>query len=230
MSRGRIRRICAEVLAALRRGALPLVAGGRQPINLVDVRNVAAALERALVCEQADGQRMFVTDGGAVTWQDLVGELAPLADELPPLPTLSLEQAAASLREEGLLAAARRTAGRILQLEEVKTIVKSEEELAKAYRRVGARFRALPSWLQHRLLALTRPRGRRPASGPQATHSARLVQHQLRGVRHSIARAEAVLGYAPAYDFKASMASYRAWYAEMHGHGGRFWDLYRQLL
>jgi nucleoside-diphosphate-sugar epimerase len=209
---------------------LPLVEGGRQPINLIDVRNVAAALEQALVCEQADGQRMFVTDGGDATWQDLVDELAPLADECPPWPTISRGQAAALAGEEGLLAATRRAAGRILRLEEVKTIVKSEEALAKAYRRVGDRFRTLPSWVQHRLLSLTEPRRQRPSTGLQANHSARLVQHQLRGVRHSIARAEAVLGYAPAYDFKASMASYRAWYAEMHGHGGRFWDLYRQLL
>lgn len=220
----------AEILAALRQGTLPLVQGGGQPINLVDVRNVAAALEQALVCEQADGQRMFVTDGGDATWQDLVNELAPLADECPPWPTLSREQAAALTAQEGLLVAARRTAGRILQLQEVKTIVKNEEALASAYRRVGTRFRTLPSWVQHRLLSLSEPRGLRPSTRLQAHHSARLVQHQLRGVRHSIARAEAVLGYAPAYDFKASMASYRAWYAEMHGHGGRFWDLYRQLL
>jgi nucleoside-diphosphate-sugar epimerase len=219
----------AEILAALRQGTLPLVEGGRQPVNLVDVRNVAAALEQALVCDQADGQRMFVTDGGEITWQDLIDELAPLADDWPPWPTLSREQAAALTRDEGLLAAARRAAGRMVQLEEIKSIVKREEALAKAYRRVADRFRTLPSWVQHRLLSLTRPRGQ-PSGGLQANLSARLVQHQLRGVRHSIARAEAVLGYAPAYDFKASMASYRAWYAEMHGQGGSFWDLYRQLM
>ena len=133
-------------------------------------------------------------------------------------------------REEGLLAAARRTTTRILQLEEVKTIVKSEEALAKAYRRLGDQFRALPDWLQRQLLSLAGMYGKHASVGSQANYSARLVLHQLRGVRHSTETANAVLGSTSAYDFGASMASYRAWYAEMYGHGGRFWDLYRQLL
>lgn len=223
-------RYLPEVLTAMREGTLPLVEGGAQPINLIDTRNVAAALERALVCPRTDGQRMFVTDGGEVTWRRLVDELMPLADGSPPLPTISREQAMTMTRQEGLLAAARRTTTRILQLEEVKTIVKSEEALAKAYRRLGDRFRASPDWLQRQLLSLTGMYGRHASVGSQASYSARLVLHQLRGVRHSTARANAVLGATSAYDFGASMASYRDWYRKMYGHGGPFWDLYRQLL
>jgi nucleoside-diphosphate-sugar epimerase len=218
-----------EVLTAMRNGALPLVDDGTQPINLIDARNVAAALERALVCPPTNGHRMFVTDGGEVTWRQLVDELMPLAEGCPPLPTISREQAMAMTRQEGLLAAAKRTTARILQLEEVKAIVKSEEALAKAYRRLSDRFRASPDWLRRQLLSLTGI-GKHAPVASRPNYSARLVLHQLRGVRHSTARADAVLGSTSVYDFTTSMESYRAWYAEMYGYGGRFWDLYRQLL
>lgn len=223
-------RYLAEVLDAMRHGALPLVEGGAQPINLVDARNVAHAIERALVCARADGQRMFVTDGGEVTWRHLIDELMPLADGCPPLPTISRGQASALTHEEGLFAATKRAVARVLRLEDVKTIVKSEKSLANVYRRLGDRFRALPSRVQRQLLSLAGLDGAKPSPGYQANYSARLVLHQLRGVRHSTETANAVLGATSEYDFRASMQSYRAWYAEMYGYGGPFWDLYRQLL
>jgi nucleoside-diphosphate-sugar epimerase len=223
-------RYLAEILAAMRQGGLPLVEGGRQPVNLVDARNVAVALEQALVCKEADGRRLFVTDGEDITWRDLVDELAPLAEQGPPWPSLSRAQAAALTRKVGLLTAARRAAGRILQLEEVKAIVGSEEALARASGRLKKSFPTLSGWVQQPSRSSIGRRGAVPAAGTPSTPSVKLIRHQLRGVRHSIARAEAVLGYAPAYGFRSSMASYRAWYAEMYGHGGSFWDLHRQLL
>lgn len=219
-----------ELLTAMRQGTLPLVEGGAQPVNLVDARNVAVALERALVCSRADGRRMFVTDGGEPTWRDLVDALMPLAEPCSPLPSITRQQAAALTAEESLFAATKRAAIRITQLDEVKKIIKSEKAVADTYRRLAARVQTSPRWLQHRLMAFAGP-GRPATAGAssQPTYSSRLILHQLRGVRHSIDLARTELGYVPAYDFEASMASYRTWYATMYGYAGPFWDLYRRL-
>jgi nucleoside-diphosphate-sugar epimerase len=216
-----------ELLIAMRHGTLPLVEGGTQPINLIDARNLAVALERALVCRRADARRMFVTDGSECTWRQLVDALMPLAQPCPPLSAMTRQQATALTAEGSLTMATRRAIARVLQLDEVRAIVKNERPLANTYSRLVDRIEASPRWLQDRLMALAQ---RLIIDAPQQpAYSLRLVKHQLRSVRHSINMAERELGYVPAFDFEASMTTYRTWYATMYGYGGPFWDLYRRL-
>ena len=77
-----------NVLDDIRHGAFALVEEGRMPINIVDVENLAYAIELALTAERVDGSRMFVTDGDAITWRDFTDQLAPLIDRARPLPTM----------------------------------------------------------------------------------------------------------------------------------------------
>ena len=65
-----------SVVNALRAETLALVEGGELPCSLVDVQNLAQAIERALLCPVADGRRLFVTDGDARTWRALVVRLS----------------------------------------------------------------------------------------------------------------------------------------------------------
>ncbi len=219
-----------ELLTAMRQGALPLVEEGGQPVNLIDVRNLAVALERALVGGRADGGRIFVTDGGKCTWRDLVDALMPLAEPCPPLPAMTRQQATALTGEGSLIAATRRAVARILQLDEVRAIAKNERHLANTYSRLVDRIHASPRWLRDRLIALAEPGHLETAdASQQPAYSSRLIEHQLRSVRHSIDLAKSELGYVPASDFQTNMTTYRTWYTTMYGYGGPFWDLYRRL-
>jgi len=68
----------ARLASALRRGALPLVDGGRAVINTAYVGNLVRGLRLAAERPEAAGQVYVVADAGAPSWEELLGELARL--------------------------------------------------------------------------------------------------------------------------------------------------------
>lgn len=82
----------ARVVAAARRGLLPLVDGGRAVVNTAYVGNLVRGLRLAAERPEAAGRVYLVADDGAPSWRELFGELARLAGGSAP--RLSLPGAA----------------------------------------------------------------------------------------------------------------------------------------
>lgn len=218
-------RYLAEVLEALRRGTLPLVGDGTAPCVLVDVVNLAAAIELAFERGAADGRRMFINDDEPTTWRDVVDALWPIVGDAPPVGSIGVEEArrfVATQRDGYTLAqAARRIAG----LGELKRVVKETPTLLRWARRCK-------QWSKYgpRRLRQVFEGGSRGASAATASPAwSRLVAHQLRGVRHRCDRARQELGYRPELTFAQGMAEFRRWYATYCGFGGDEWRLLQEL-
>ncbi len=214
-----------DIIDALRRGTLPLVGDGSAPCVLVDVVNLAAAIELAFERGPVDGRRMFVNDDDRTNWRDVIDALLPIVPDAPPIESIGEEQArrfVASQREGHSIAqAARRIAG----LAELKRIVKQTPTLLRWARRCKTWSKYGPKPIQRALGGGTRG----TLGTPPAPSLSRLVGHQLRGVRHRCDLARRELGYRPEVTFADSMATFRRWYEAYCGFGGDEWRLLSEL-
>jgi nucleoside-diphosphate-sugar epimerase len=215
------------VVDAIRDGSLVLVDEGGTAVNWVDVRNLVHAIEKAFTCDQADGKRIFVTDGEETTWRDTVEALAPLAEREPPLPSVSGEEARRMAPPE-----VRR---RLSVIRSFKHLVSSDVRQAMRkdpiFEKVDGTLRGLvPRILENPIrLWLSGPTRVAKIDG-RGPVNARLVETQLRGVRHGCAKAREVLGYEPPYTFAESMRIFSAWYRAFQGMDRESWPLIRELL
>ncbi len=218
-----------RVLSAVRKGSLALVDGGQLPCSLVDVENLACAMERALFCDQADARRIFVTDGDTPTWRDLAERLAPLAGRPLSIPTVTRGQAQAITTvpvKRGSLSGTLRSVGSIIAGPSTGAILREDPFLSGGYRFLNER---LPERAKRRLKALLGPR-REPARQVRAERfDADLLRVQLRAVRHSSEAAKSVLAYQPALSFGESMEAFFLWYTVTHGFESDSWSALGQL-
>jgi nucleoside-diphosphate-sugar epimerase len=218
-----------SLVDSTRAGEFALIDHGATCCNVVDVDNLAAAIDLALVRGPGDGSRIFVTDAEQVTWHDVICRLAPLAG-------LGVEGVVKITREE--LARIRPPPGdRMSLMRSVKHLFSSD---------VREAMRKDPFWKivddgMRRTVALlgrgaeTRVRlalagSQQPAKlslGPNFNYQ--LCAQQLRGVRHSSARARELLGYVPPHSFEESVSAFGRWYRWHHGFDGPFPDLVREL-
>ncbi|MDH3686755.1 MAG: NAD-dependent epimerase/dehydratase family protein [Myxococcales bacterium] len=218
-----------QVMQAMHDGTLALIDGGALPCSLIDVQNLAIALESALVCERADGRRLLVTDDDTRTWGDLVGALRALSDDPPAPPTLSRDEATrltAQVEPRASFGASLRTLGSILTGPATRRALADDPLIGRAYALASG---AVPESLKRRIP------GRRPAANPAARASAttafdrHLLEVQLRAIRHDCKDAREQLGYRPALDFDGSMRAFASWYRATHGFGTDSWAALRQL-
>jgi nucleoside-diphosphate-sugar epimerase len=226
-------RYVLDIVASLRAGTFALVDDGCAPVVLGDVANIAHALELGLHSDEADGKRIFINDGGQGTWGDVARLLSPLAGRTDPIPTISREEAEniVSGGGSGGVKAHLGTLRKIAGLELVKNVVKQNPDLSREFRSLRARYEGLPGWAAKPLASLLKGGGGgATASGPRPNYEVRFLQHQLRGVRHRIDKAQRVLGYEPPYDLEASMGAFSAWYQTIQGHGEPGWELFEELL
>ena len=213
-------RIFHRVVDAIAIDAFALVDGGEHPCNLVDVNNLCRAIELAMEVESSDGRRMFVTNGDDFTWADLARLAAPLAGKtFSDVPRVTGEQARAiggsDLSVVQLAKALARSA-------EVRGMVKQS-----ALVRNKALFGAI-RWMYRRYGKKAGGVGAPPgsATGPNLDHvNESLAKQQLRGVRHSIARARHALGYEPVLDSRQSFAIFESYYQDLYGYDTEYWDL-----
>ena len=218
-----------RVFAALRAARLRLVDDGVAVCNLVDVDNLAHAIELALEPGPADGRRMFVTDDEPITWRDIVDALTTVADPFPTPPAIGAEE----LRQ---LAAVAPTASpslfgslKHLLASDVRAVLRRDPLLAMLERVARGGVMRLGSPVNQRLrIVLDRPMVTTPHTAPPS-FDVTLSAQQLRGVRHSCAVAARELGYQPVHSFAESMLAFRGWYRVAHAVDTDAWDLLRQL-
>lgn len=217
-----------EIISTIRRGEFGLVDEGRQPCELVDVGNLVHAIRLALAADVPDAERIFITDGSAVTWADVAGALQPFADAAGTLPVISLEDARRLVERAEPPPASVVRAVRHLVSAEVRDALKRDLWFGQAERSLKTAIRRLPS--------LERTLRRRFADGPVKVARAqslrlspRLLKQQLRGVTYSQARAQRLLGYTPALSHDRSMKGFSDWYQRHYGWGDEWWPLMSHL-
>lgn len=97
-----------RVVAALRRGALPLVGDGSTVLNTAWVGNLVEGLRLAAEVGGVAGRAVVVADPGMPSWRELLSELARLVGTRPPRlsvpPALALPAAALTERAWAALA------------------------------------------------------------------------------------------------------------------------------
>jgi nucleoside-diphosphate-sugar epimerase len=232
---GTYSRYLVDLVACMRRGEFALVGDGGAPIVAGDVRNIAHALLLAGRCREATGERIFINDGPGPTWGELAERLRPLAEVEGPWPSVSAEQAQRRVSGDGgsPIKSALKTARQIAGLEAVKNLVKENPDLSREFRSWRARLENLPPAVGSQVQRVIGGGAARSGGGagpdPASRFEARFLDHQLRGVAHSIDKARRVLDYQPPHSFAQSVAAFSAWYRTMVGHGGEAWPLLREL-
>jgi nucleoside-diphosphate-sugar epimerase len=220
-----------SVVNALRARTLGLIDHGELPCSLVDVQNLAQAIEAALLCEIGDGRRLFVTDGEARSWRNLAVRLAPLGESQPFPSSVTREEArrlAADPKPRASLSGSLRSVATILAGAEARRILAADPLLGPLYRGVAA---AVPERARRLLrgAAPSAPPAPASASAGSPAFDRHLLGVQLRAVRHSCEAARATLGWKPALDFDASMDATEAWYRVTHGFGTPSWKALLEL-
>lgn len=216
-------RFMLSVIRELRERRFALVDGGRHPVVLADVNNVAQAIELALSAPAVDGRRIFINDGTPTTWRMVAERLAPMAsiamDAIPDFTEMDILSArdatlpwSVALRQ-------------ILALPEVRAILQRTSGGGTGV--LASRARALAKRSSSGPAAPTAAGSAAPRKPVPPT--AGLWRQQLRKVPHSIDRARSAIGFEPEVSFDASMAAFERWFGSTHQFGGEFWELARRI-
>jgi nucleoside-diphosphate-sugar epimerase len=209
-------RFLLSLIRELGSGQFAFIDGGRHPVVMADVENVAEAICAAMVAPGVDGRRMFINDGPAQPWSSLVAALAPMAGiDAAGIPRLTTETVRGHHEHRLSPIAAIRQMTSIPEVRRIlsKTSLGSDAWLIRMIKRAAKR-RIAPT-------TMLRPG---PASTLQVPPSG-LWSQQLRMVDHSNARARSVLGFQPPHTFEASMSAFERWYSRMHLYGSSHWDM-----
>ena len=218
------------VLAALSDGSLVLAGDGESPCALVDVENLAYAVQIALDSGVSDGRRFFITDDGDLTWRQLVISLAPLTEKRCETRSVSKEwlgdawsRTNAKPRLNPFRSIAHLASGEVRQALRRDPLWCEVDTFTRAL--VGKLGNAVEERMR---LAIAGPIPVDKVSDELPINIA-LSAQQLRGVRHSSARAQRDLGYRPIRDFQESMRVFSEWHRHAQGLDGKFADLIRHL-
>ena len=219
-----------EVLQALRSRQFALLEDGSAPCVLVDVENLCHAIELALDDASMQVQRLFVTDDEDTTWRQVVEELLPLLD-----PGFSVESTSQLALSEARRAALNSSSFSIVRSlkhlvsSSVREALRNDPLWARVDRQLRMSVAYLGSGVEGKLRRAIE--GNLPVPRPPnaRTINANLCAQQLRGVRHSCAKAKKSIGYQPVVRFSDSMAAFRRWYQATHHTSSSYWDLLKRL-
>ena len=218
------------LLGTLRERRFALADSGEAPCVLVDVVNLAHAIELALEGGIADGRRLFVTDDEPVSWRNVVDALLPLVGsgiEVPSMPREELEQRWRKANDKPKSSVMRSLTH--LLSGEVRQALRRDplwEQVDTFARGLATK---LGSAAEERIrLAVAGPLSVAQVTGEPAIN-VQLSGQQLRGVRHSCDRAKQEIGYRPLYSFSQSMQAFGIWHRRAQGMDGEFADLLLHL-
>ena len=218
-----------NVLQALGSRQFALLEDGSAPCVLVDVLNLCHAIELALDDASTEVQRLFVTDDEDTTWRQVVDGLLPLLDSgfmVESTSQLVLSEARASVNSSSFSIV---RSLKHLVSSTVREALRKDPLWAKVDRELRKSVTYLGSAMEEKLrLAIE---GNLPVPRPPKgrTINANLCAQQLRGVRHSCAKAKKHLGYQPVVSFADSMEAFRRWYQATHHMNSAYWDLLKRL-
>lgn len=192
----------SAVLHKLRSGNLAIVDGGMNTCNLVYIDNLVEAILLALTRDEAIAETFFVVDKDRVSWRKCLEDYAAfLGLPIPEICSSQLEVPSAptlidSLRQIHLVLSAgefRHVASKHPALATVGTM------LNKLYKRIIARTKT-PGVLS------------RPDLGPRRYDATDyLMAGQHRKVEHSYDKAEKLLGYTAAIDYRCAFEMTKQW-------------------
>ena len=216
------------VLATLRGGRFVSMDNGGSACNLVDVNNLAYAIQLALTNGPADAQRIFVTDRDEISWKMMVDELRPLSEEPVVIPAMSKDDLIQHIQSMESRISVRKSLKHLLS-SEVRAVLR-EDPLWASIERVlhnGVRKLGLEEQLRNVVKGSSHRLNTNGESKP--LYDLRLIGMQLRGVRHLCEKAAQELGYQPILSFRESMKNYRDWYRQTHGMNTDAWQLLKHL-
>ena len=218
-----------RLIDALRANAFALLEDGQAPCNLVDVTNLAHAIEIALTRGTPDGKRVFILDGDGTTWRQVITALLPVIGNAEGVPSITREELLRLRSHNGTTRVSVIKSAKHFVSRDVRAALRQGPLWAKIYQTLGRSVQKLGKAVESQVrLAIAGPLPI-PTIDDQARYEVQLCAQQLRGVRHEIDLAEQELGYGPLYSFAASMQAFRAWYRDEHGMETDAWDLLRQL-
>jgi nucleoside-diphosphate-sugar epimerase len=219
-----------SLIETLRSRTLLLMDDGEATINLVDVHNLCSAIEGALDHGSRSARRMFITDGEATTWRQMIDELLPVCGASLDIPRISradlirLHSEVTRVPKSSLLGSLKH-----LLSDEVRMAIRKDPLLAKAEILLRRSVTLLGAKAEEQLkLSVTGP-PLLPKPAEAVKPNIRLSAQQLRGVRHACDLAKREIGYAPPYSFRQSMEAFRKWYRAHTGVGDQMWALSRFL-
>jgi len=215
---------------SIRAGKIVLVEEGKLAANWVDVRNLVHAIELGFSCSPADGRRIFVTDDVDTTWKDTVEALAPLAECDLPLPSLSKEEARRLIPKEERQRLNPLNSMKHLISGDVRAAMRRDPIFAKVDRALRGSVSIVPTSVEDRLrLWIAGPTHVAKGDG-KTPIDVRMLETQLREVRHKCTKAREVLKYNPPYSFAESMGIFASWHRACQGMNTDSWPLIRELI
>ena len=218
-----------NLASTIRSGRFALLEDGSAPCVVVDVDNLAFAIERALDAGTSQPRRLFITDPPQVTWRMITEPLARLA-EVSRMRRISRDELIA-MRER---AKARPPASlarsfKHLVSSDVRRALREDPLLARLDTALRNSVARLGSSVENKLrLAIEgQPPVPRLPSGPAMNVT--LSAQQLRGIWHSCAAARERIGYEPPRTFAQSMSAFERWYNAHMGMDDQYWPLLSHL-
>jgi nucleoside-diphosphate-sugar epimerase len=197
-----------RVIQSLATDTFPLLNHGTAPWNTVDRRNLAYAVELALLhAEPLPRQRIFITDDGALTWADALRCLASLVPSKRPV-LLNADEAEAALHRSMPRKSLSRALAHLVS-GEVRAVLRKDPLLAAAERfatRVRKKFLGATRLGQRGSSQIPR------VSSPKTAVSSQFLREQLRTVRPSCRRAQELLGYRPLVTAEQSLQDFCEWF------------------
>jgi 2-alkyl-3-oxoalkanoate reductase len=220
-------RIFLQVLDGIRKGSFALVDNGKYPCNIVDINNLCHAIELSLVASESDGERIFITNGDNFTWGDLANSLAPLAGKNP----LEIRRIT-SAQAESI------SNNNISILEFISRIIKKPEVRLLLPKTIFGKNIILNTILRHFVFLVKYYSSKVIVNNVDSVEDISnlstldpwLCTQQLRGVRHSISKAQQSIGYKPNLDSFDSISIFKDFYKTLYGFETTHWKLYQELL
>lgn len=202
-----------DIIYSLESGRFRLLDDGEKPINVVDVRNLSAAIVSAFGSGAGNGQRFFICDAEQVSWKAIYTELSPLLRCSPKNLFISSEKFRDIYSSSGPKPPKPQGGAiRHLASDDVRRALRAHPRWAaveKILRRAVARMGPqVEDRLREKLVGPVHVA--KMSLSPELDVS--LIAQQLREVRHSIEHARTELKYSPTYSVEKSFADFRDWY------------------
>lgn len=218
-------RIFHQVVDAIKNDTFALVDNGKYVCNLIDVNNLCDAIILSLNAENSDGKRIFVTNNDNFTWFNFAQCASKIANKkIDNIPRISAQEAinlkVGYLSLKGLIVS-------LMKLNEVKThLNNSVIRHNKIYYYILRQLVKVSKIFKKKTTDTSVPHNPKVKSNELNVW---LCQQQLRGVRHSIKKAETTIGFQPKIDSYKSFELFENYLTSLYASNTDYSDLIDKL-